>query len=226
MIVYGHCGNWSDPPARQLAYHNWIVGLAQGIGTYRAVLALEQDALISPGCLSKHGLAVRMAELRDAINVLSPDCPHLVIYVDAGAADALPAKLAASLLQQAGVSQIQGFFLDATHFDWTSREIKYGQQISTLLGGTHSIVRTGETGQGPLVPPNEVRNGNEVLCNPPGHGLGPKPTTNTAFPRDDAFVWLDNPGGSSGACVPGAPPAGVYWPKYALMLIKNANYKV
>jgi endoglucanase len=226
MIVYGHCGNWSDPPARQLVYHNWIEGLAQGIGNYRAVLALEQDSLISTGCLSRHGLAVRMAELRDAINVLSANCPGLVIYVDAGAADALPAKRAASLLEQAGVAKIQGFFLDATHFDWASREIKYGQQISKLTGGKHFIVSTGESGQGPLVPRSRVQNGNEVLCNPSGRGLGPKPTTVTGYRGVDAFVWLDNPGGSSGACVPGAPPAGVYWPKYALMLIKNANYKV
>ena len=53
-----------------------------------------------------------------------------------------------------------------------------------------------------------MKDGNEVLCNPPGRGLGPKPTTDTGFPNVDAFAWLDNPGGSSGACVPGAPPAG------------------
>ena len=226
MLVDGHCGNWSDPPGRQAAYHNWVEGLAQGIGDYRAVLAFEQDSLITAGCLSRHGLAVRMAELRDAINVLAANCPNLVVYLDAGAADALSATRAAQLLKEAGVAKIQGFFLDATHFDWTSREIKYGQQISRLTGGKHFIVSTGESGKGPLVPPNRVLGGNEVLCNPPGRGLGPKPTTNTGYRDVDAFVWLDNPGGSSGACVPGAPKAGVYWPQYALMLIKNANYTV
>ncbi len=38
------------------------------------------------------GLAVRMAELNDAINILTTICPHLVIYLDAGAADALHAR--------------------------------------------------------------------------------------------------------------------------------------
>ena len=225
-IVDGHCGGWSDPPARQLDYHNWIVGLAHGIGDYRAVLALEQDSLITTGCLSRQGLAVRMAELRDAVEVLTADCPNLLIYLDAGAADALPARRAASLLEQAGVAKVQGFFLDATHFDWTSREIRYGEQISRLTGGKHFVVNTGESGRGPLVPPARVYFGNEVLCNPPGRGLGPKPTTDTSYPNVDAFLWLDNPGGSSGPCVPGAPRAGVYWPAYALMLIKNANYDV
>jgi endoglucanase len=225
-IVDGHCGHWSDPPADQASYHDWITRFAQGVGSYRAVLFLEQDSLITTPCLSPHGLAVRMAELNDAITVLMANCPHLVIYLDAGAADALPARRAAALLRRAGVARIQGFFLDATHFDWTSKEIRYGQQISRLTGGKHFVVSTGESGRGPLVPRDRVHHGNEILCNPPGRGLGPRPTTITGYPNVDAFAWLDNPGGSSGSCVPGAPPAGSYWPAYARMLIRNADYRV
>jgi endoglucanase len=225
-LVDGHCGHWADPPSDQLTYHNFMEGFARGVGSYRAVLFLEQDALITAGCLSRHGVAVRMAELRDAINILTADCPHLVIYLDAGAADALPVRTAARLLRRAGVAKIQGFFLDATHFDWTSREIRYGDRISRRIGGKHFVVSTGESGRGPLVPHNRVLHGNEVLCNPPGRGLGPKPTSDTGYRRVDAFAWLDNPGGSSGACVPGAPPGGVYWPQYALALVKNADFAI
>jgi endoglucanase len=225
-IVDGHCGHWADPPADQLSYHNFIEGFAQGIGSYRAVLFLEQDSLITAPCLSAHGLTVRMNELSDAINVLKANCPHLVIYLDAGAADAVPAHRIATLLRRAGVAKIEGFFLNATHFDWTSSEIRYGNQVSRLIGGKHFVVSTGESGRGPLVPKNRVKHGNEVLCNPPGRGLGPRPTTDTGYPRVDAFAWLDNPGGSSGACVPGAPKTGVYWPAYAAMLVRNANYSV
>ncbi len=225
-IVDGHCGHWSDPAADQAGYHDFIKSFAAGIGSYRAVLFLEQDSLITASCLSGRGVAVRMAELQDAISMLTAACPHLVIYLDAGAADALPAARAASLLRRAGVSRIQGFFLDATHFDWTSKEIRYGRQISRRLGGKHFVVSTGESGRGPLVPRDRVHHGNEVLCNPAGRGLGPRPTTATGYPGVDAFAWLDNPGGSSGACVPGAPPAGAYWPAYALMLVRNADYVV
>jgi endoglucanase len=223
-VADGHCGDWSDTPADVQSYENFITGFAQGIGSYRAVLFLEQDSLITAGCLSRQGLAVRMDELNFAIDTLKADCAHLVIYLDAGAADAASATSMASLLERAGVAKIQGFFLDATHFDWTAKEIRYGDQISQLTGGKHFVVNTGESGQGPLVPNDRVKNGNEVLCNPPGRGLGPKPTTDTGFSNVDAFVWMDNPGGSSGACVPGAPKAGVYWPAYALMLVKNANF--
>jgi endoglucanase len=225
-ISSGHCGHWTTTPAEQASYHDFIEGFAHGIGSYRAVLLLEQDSLITVGCLTKRGVASRMAMLRDAINVLKANCPHLVIYLDAGAADAVQAPEIASLLKRAGVSLIQGFFLNATHFDWTLKEIKFGEKISKLTGGKHFIVNTGEAGQGPLIPHNRAKNGNEVLCNPAGRGLGPKPTTYTGYPNVDAFEWFDNPGGSGGTCAPGAPTAGTYWAQYGLMLIHNANYTV
>ena len=94
-------------------------------------------------------------------------------------------------------------------------------------------MNTGEDGQGPLRPQNIVRSGNEVLCNPVGRGLGPKPTTATGFPNVDMFAWTSNPGESGGQChdqpgreLPGAPPTGAYWPQYALMLVKNADFAV
>ena len=139
------------------------------------------DSIITMPCLSPHGQAVREHELRDAINILTADCPHLVIYLDAGAADALSARDAAKYLRASGVAKIQGFFLNSTHFDWTSHEIRYGDQISRLTGGKHFVVNTGENGQGPLRPRDIVHAGLEVLCNPPGRGLGPLPTANTGY---------------------------------------------
>jgi endoglucanase len=229
-LVHG-AGKNGDTPAQQAAYHNFITGFAQGIGSSRAILFLEIDSLITASGLNSHGLAVRMAELSDAINILTTNCPRLVIYLDAGAADALPARTAANLLNRAGVAKIQGFFLNATHFDWTSKEIRYGNQISAMTGGKHFVVNTGENGQGPLTPKNRVKTGNEVLCNPINRGLGPKPTTNTGYPKVDMFAWTTNPGESGGTCngpgsLPGGPPTGQYWPKYAAMLVKNAVFRV
>jgi endoglucanase len=225
-IVDGHCGAWSDPPADQRSYRTFITRFAQGIGDYRAVLFLEMDSLITTPCLTPQGVAVRMHELHDAIDILTAKCPRLVIYLDAGAADAVPAKDIAAMLRRAGIAEIQGFFLNSTHFDWTSHEIAFGEQVSRLTGGKHFVVNTGENGRGPLAPPDIVRQGNEVLCNPPGRGLGPRPTTNTGYTNVDAFAWTSNPGESGGPCVPGAPKTGQYWPTYALMLVRNAVYAV
>ena len=229
-IVNGTRGN-GDSPARVAAYENFINGFAQGIGSSRAVLFLEMDSIITMPGLNATGQATRLAELKYAVNTLSSQCPRLVVYLDSGAADALHANVAASYLNRAGISKIQGFFLNATHFDWTKKEISYGDQISRLTGGKHFVINTGENGQGPLQPHNIVTQGLEVLCNPVGRGLGPKPTANTGYPNVDMFAWTTNPGESGGQChgageLPGAPPTGQYWPAYAAMLVRNANFAV
>ncbi len=224
-LLHGLCGHASDSPADAASYHDFIAGFAQGIGSYRAVLFLEMDSLITMPCLSGHGKAVREAELRDAINVLNANCPHLVIYLDSGAADALSARDAAKYLRASGVANTEGFFLNATHFDWTSREIRYGHQISRMLGGKHFVVNTGENGLGPQRPRDIVHQGMEVLCNPRA-GLGPLPTANTGYSGVDMFAWTSNPGESGGKCVPGAPATGQYWPAYAKSLVQNADFKV
>ena len=88
------------------------------------------------------------------------------------------------------------------------------------------MVNTGENGRGPLRPRDIVHQGNEVLCNPPGRGLGPLPTTSTGFRGVDAFAWMSRPGESGGPCRPGAPNTAVYWPAYALMLVRDADFTV
>lgn len=37
-------------------------------------------------------------------------------------------------------------------------------------------------------------------CNPPGAGVGPRPTANTTVPLVDAFLWFKVPGESDGSC--------------------------
>jgi endoglucanase len=123
-------------------------------------------------------------------------------------------------------AQIQGFFLNSTHYDWTSHEIRYGEQISRLTGGKHLVVNTGTNGQGPLIPADRAVDGNEVLCNPPGRGLGPLPSTNTGYRNVDAFAWTSNPGQSTGVCGAGAPPTGEFWPAYGVTLVETADFRV
>jgi endoglucanase len=224
-LIHPHCGHYADSPARQAAYHRWIESLASGVGTYRAIMFLEMDSLITVNCLSRHGVAVRMHELHDAIDILSK-LPRLVVYVDAGAGDAIPAARTARMLRAAGVSEIQGFFVNSTHMDWTRHEIAYGDEISRLTGGKHFVVNTAMNGRGPTHPPDRKHNGNENICDPPKAGLGPKPTFDTGFKNVDAFAWIANPGRSPGSCAPGAPPTGVWWPQRALQLVQNADFAV
>ena len=223
-LVHGQCGETATP-AGESQYENFMNQTAAGIGNFHVIYFLEIDSLIGASCLSPAQLSIRLAELHYAVTALERD-PHVLVYIDAGAADALPAARTAQLLSAAGVSQAQGFFLNATHFDWTQSELAYGETISHRLGGAHFIINTGENGRGPLVPANRVRQGNEVLCNPPGRGLGPLSVTHqvavqTGYPGADGFLWFSNPGGSGGQCTPGAPPTAQFWPAYAVMLAQN-----
>lgn len=222
------CGGVADSPADAASYERWYQSFAQGIGNAPAVVFMEIDALITTGCLSRHGLAVRIDELKSAIADLAA-LPHTVVYLDAGASDAFSAAQTAGLLRRIGIGGIQGFFLNATHFDWTSNEIRYGQAIARRLGGKpHFVVNTAVNGRGPLRPRNIVTQGNEVLCNPRGRGLGPKPTGNppARYRNLDGFFWIGNPGRSGGTCGIGDPGTGQFFLDYALMLIRNADYRI
>jgi endoglucanase len=218
-LVHGGCGYTANAGFAK-RYQHWVDRLADGIGNFKVVMYLEVDSLITSGCLNGTQRHIRLVdELGYAIQRLERQ-PHVVVYVDAGAADAINAKTTARWLSQAGIKQANGFFVNATHFDWTSREIYYGQQISKRLGGVHFVVDTHGGGRGPLAPPDRVHHGNEVLCNPSGRGLGPLGTS-TGYMWVDAFSWFDSPGRSGGKCVPGAPGTAVFWPAYAIRLVAN-----
>ncbi len=228
-LVHDHCG-YTATPAMAARYQDFISQVAQGIGNFHVIFYLELDSLITAPCLTHAQLAIREAELRGAVAALEAD-PHVVVYLDAGAADAVHYRQMAGWLRASGVAQAQGFFLNSTHFDWTTSEIHYGQEISRLTGGAHFVVNTGSNGRGPLVPKRRVGHGNEVLCNPPGRGLGPLSVSGdvaqqTGYAATDGLLWFSNPGGSGGQCVKGAPPTGVFWPQRAAELARNWVNKV
>ncbi|HET6448522.1 MAG TPA: glycoside hydrolase family 6 protein [Conexibacter sp.] len=228
-LEHRSCGGASDAPAAIASYQDWYRRFAQGLGARRVVVFLEIDALMTAGCLSRHGLDVRVEELRSAIGSLA-SAPNAVVYVDGAAADVGNARFYARVLRRIGVGRIAGVFLNGTHQDWTSKEIAYGEQLARKVPGLRYVVNTATNGRGPLRPRNHVLNGNTIHCNPPGRGLGPRPTTAVParYPHLDAFAWVGQPGRSAGGCsaTPGAPPSGTFWVGYALMLVDNADYRI
>jgi endoglucanase len=224
------CGHQSDSPAEAAAYERWYQDFAQGIGNHSIVVFYEIDALITAPCLSHQGLKTRIGEMRSAIASLAA-LPHAVVYVDAGAADAHSHGFMARMLRWVGVDRIQGFFTNATHQDWTHRELRYARWLVRRLGGTpHYVVNTAANGRGPLIPHDRVHHGNEFRCNAPGRGLGPKPSSQVParYRNLDGFFWIGNPGRSAGNCSgsTNAPPTGTFWVAYALQLIDNADYRI
>ena len=217
-IVDGHCGHWADPPADQAAYHNFNQGFAQGIGSYRAVVFLEMDSLITMPCLTHHGQAVREAELRDAIN--RPG--HLSRCRRGRRAQCarrgpLPARQRRrdhpGLLPQ----------LDPLRLDLERDPLRppdLADDRRQALRGQHRRERPGPAAPGRHRSP---RHGGPVQ---PARRAGPLPTATTGSRNVDMFAWTSNPGESGGRCGAGAPGTGVCWPAYAKALVQNADFKV
>jgi endoglucanase len=115
-------------------------------------------------------------------------------------------------LRRAAVAKADGFALNVSNFRTTAEIAEYGTALSDRLNGAHFVVDTSRNGRGPA----------KTWCNPKGRGLGARPTTDTGHPRIDAFLWIKTPGESDGQCERRHPPAGHWWPKYALNLARRA----
>jgi len=196
------------------AYRTWVRSLADGLGSRRAVVILEPDALALADCLTEADQQTRFALIRDAVGVLKAK-GDIAVYVDAGHSNWVDADEMAGRLSEAGVAGADGFSLNVSNFQKTTNEIDYGKDLSSRLNGKHFVVDTARNGLGPAP--------DDQSCNPPGRALGERPTNTTADPLVDAYLWVKPPGESDGTCN-GGPPAGDWWPDYALELAQRAAY--
>ncbi len=95
---------------------------------------------------------------------------------------------------------------------WTYSDQWYTASLGAAVPTTHFVVDTSRNGQGPLdasvyaaAPYNQPASvvqtiANGSWCNPPGRGLGTRPTANTGVPLLDAYLWVKTPGQSDGTC--------------------------
>ena len=99
------------------------------------------------------------------------------------------------------------------------------------------VIDTSRNGQGPWTPTVSYPDP-QVWCNPPGRGVGLRPTADTGNALIDALLWIKIPGESDGECTRGLgpagttvdpewgvidPAAGVWFRQMALELAQNAN---
>jgi endoglucanase len=207
-------------------YEHWISQFAQGLGNYRAVIYLEEDALITMPRISSAQRKVREAEIAYAVNALEQD-PHVVVYIDAGASDTLASPHeVAKLLNASGVRHAQGFSVNSTHHEWVTTEMHWGQQIARRTHGAHFVVQSGSAGRGPHLNPRPKTQGIEDLCNPPGTGLGPL-TWNTGYRYVDGLLWYANIGFTANIpCHDGEPGLATFWPKYAFGIVHRRAHGI
>lgn len=219
-IPFRDCGQYSaggqnDPDA----YRTWIDAFAAGIGDRPAVVILEPDGLTLTDCLDEAQTAERFELLRYATESLSAE-PGTDVYIDAGHSDWLPGDEDARRLALAGIDTAAGFALNTSNFQLTDDLVAYGLAVSDAIGagGTHFVIDTSRNGDGPWRSDEP-----EAWCNPPDRALGDRPTTDTADPLVDAYLWVKRVGESDGSCR-GAPDAGQWYPEYALGLAQRAHW--
>lgn len=216
MVAYDiperDCGGFSAGGTNNpQGYESWINSFAAGLGSSKAYVILEPDALAQIDCLGSADQNTRLSLLSYAVAKLTQD-PNAKVYLDAGHSDWVDPATMARRLVSANIAAADGFALNVSNFMPTGGEVTYGTQISANLGGKHFIVDTARNGNG----------SDGQWCNPPGRAIGQDPTTNTGNPLVDAFLWLKVPGESDGSCN-GGPSAGTWWPEYALELVQNAH---
>ncbi|WP_309133632.1 glycoside hydrolase family 6 protein [Cellulomonas sp.] len=112
---------------------------------------------------------------------------------------------------------------------------RYAMILGDVEPSTHFVVDTSRNGQGAWAAPAGVYTDAETWCNPPGRGLGVRPTTRTGNDLVDAYLWIKVPGESDGQCLRGtagpedpergmvAPQAGGWFVEQARELIALAD---
>ena len=212
LALFGDQPHGCPSGATFARYRRWIDKVAQGIGSNEVVIAFEPDSLGLATCSGK------FAALRYGVRHLSK-LPNATVYVEAGASDWMSPREAASKLRRVGVRYVRGFMLNATHMTTTAANIRHGRKISRLLGGKHFIINTSHNGNGPL-----YRGGHTVWCNPPNAAAGARPTMRTGDAKVDAYMWVERPGYSNGACNGGPAKVGAWWERRAIQMVERAKW--
>ncbi len=220
LVVYDipgrDCGQFSSGgEADADAYRSWMTSFAAGIDQAPAAVIVEPDALAQMDCLSAKGQNARIGLIKFAVGSLAA-YPNVSVYIDAGHSSWIPAQAMAERLIAAGISEARGFSLNVSNFRPTEDEVAYGNQISDLVGGKPFVIDTSRNGAG-------APDGVDAWCNPPGRALGSAPLSPSGESQVDALLWIKTPGASDGECGRGEPPAGTFWPDYAVGLVDRSS---
>lgn len=192
-------------------YFAGVEANARTIGDAPALVVVEPDAL---------PLGLDPSLVKGAVERYRRLAPHAQIYVDAGHAGwKRPAEMA-RLLVAGGIAQADGFSLNVSNFEWTSKNVAYGDlvvaelaKLDPALASKRFVVDTGRNGGGPGVDkwglgtwgdPERARGGGPIKN-------GPLPTMHTGDARAAAFIWVKAPGYGDNRTRPADRFGGTAW---------------
>lgn len=215
FVIYGipdrDCNNESAGGLTDAEYPGWVSAIAQGLAGHKTAVILEPDSLaLSVSCGNTDA---RVEQIRDAVSRLNAadstvTATDMSIYLDGGHSTWLDVATQSQLLQRAGIENVRGFATNVSNFNTTQSERDYDEQVSAQTGGSHYVIDTSRNGNGT----------NGEWCNPAGRKIGDAPGAVSDGSKQDANLWIKNPGESDGECN-GAPAAGAWWNDGALALI-------
>jgi endoglucanase len=132
------CGGYSAGGAQTTAaYESWINAIAGAIGTRKAVVVLEPDAIANlpsdcgydpTGTLT----TARFAQINYAVGALEA-LPSTLVYLDAGHSEWQSVGTISQRLVQAGIAETQGFFLNVSNYQPTPQLTEYGTWIAECI---------------------------------------------------------------------------------------------
>ena len=193
------------------AYRRWIDRLVGHLGSTRAAIVVEPDA-VAADCFD----ARRAILLKHSVRRLAGAGQY--VYLDAGHARWRSTGEMAQRLLAAGIQYAQGFSVNVANRQTTRQSYRWGRELSDLLGGREFVIDTSRNGLGP--PPDEQDRDDE-WCNPTRQGLGQAPST-TSMPGLAALLWIKLPGESDGSC--GGETTYLFSPSQARRLIVNSPF--
>lgn len=214
------CGSYSAGGSRDAeSYARWIAAVADVIGSRRALVVLEPDAvpqLLTGACATAADETYAM--LATAIERLSAN-ENTLIYLDAGHPGWIDdTDRLAEALRRAGIERADGFSLNVSNFASDAANQEYGDRLSATLGGLQYVTDVSRNGNGA---PAASAGGVDGWCNPPSAALGVDPQIGAERAYAVAKLWIKVPGESDGDCRPGEPAAGEFWYDYATRLINQ-----
>jgi endoglucanase len=148
-IPFRDCAQFSAGGATTVEeYTAWIDGVAAGIGSLSAVVILEPDGLgIIPWYTNIDGnlewcqpaeadpgdaAAERFSMLNYAVDALKAK-PNVAVYLDGTHSGWLNVGDISDRLVEAGVDRADGFYLNASNYQFTTNQVQYGTWISKCI---------------------------------------------------------------------------------------------
>jgi endoglucanase len=216
-------GDYDRPTPRADSYAAWIAELVRQLGSTRAVVVLEPDA-VPADCFDD----ARAATLAGAVDKLV--AAKQFVYIDAGHSSWVPSGNVAMRLLRSGITKAEGVSLNVSNRYPTWAAADFGEELSELVGGRDYIVDSSRNGaDDTALDPASLSND---WCNRPDQALGVQKTGTpdaARWPHLAAQLWIKVPGESDGNaavfpqqdCHGETAPPGEFSPRQARELIVN-----